>query len=43
MVKEIYCNRKSLAVAPNGHTCPFVTVEEWTRIYRYFYPPEKKL
>ena len=32
MILHVYRNRKSEAVAPNGHTCPFLTVEEWSRI-----------
>jgi hypothetical protein len=32
MLLHIYKNRKSDAVAPNGHTCPFLTLEEWKRI-----------
>lgn len=32
MILHIYKTRKSHAVAPNGHTCPFLTVEEWGRI-----------
>lgn len=35
MVRRIY-HRKSMAVAPNGHTCPFLTLEEWCRIYDWF-------
>lgn len=32
MIMHIYKNRNSLAVAPNGHTCPFITIEEFGRI-----------
>lgn len=32
MIQHIYKNRLGHAVAPNGHTTPFLTVEEWTRI-----------
>lgn len=32
MIRHIYSRRKSSAVAPNGHTCPFLTLEEWSRI-----------
>lgn len=32
MLVHIYKHRKGHAVAPNGHTCPFLSVEEWTRI-----------
>jgi hypothetical protein len=32
MLVHIYKNRRSYAVAPNGNTCPFLTVEEWSKI-----------
>lgn len=32
MLLHIYKNRRGHAVAPNGHTCPFLSVEEWSRI-----------
>lgn len=32
MLVHIFKTRQSYAVAPNGHTCPFITVEEWSRI-----------
>jgi hypothetical protein len=35
MIAHIYKKRPGLAVAPNGHTCPFLSVEEWTRIYEW--------
>lgn len=35
MVLHIYSNRKSKAVAPNGHTCPFITTEEHTRLAKF--------
>ena len=35
MISHIYKKRLGLAVAPNGHTTPFLTTEEWTRIYNW--------
>lgn len=32
MLLHIYTNRRGHAVAPNGSTCPFLSVEEWSRI-----------
>lgn len=32
MLVHIYQHRRGHAVAPNGHTCPFLSVEEWSRI-----------
>jgi hypothetical protein len=32
MIARIYSKRQGHAVAPNGHTCPFMTVEEWSRL-----------
>jgi hypothetical protein len=32
MIAHIFRHRKGHAVAPNGHTTPFLTTEEWVRI-----------
>lgn len=32
MLLHIYKHRRGHAVAPNGHTCPFLSLEEWDRI-----------
>jgi hypothetical protein len=43
MIKHVYKNRKSEAVAPNGNTTPFLTIEEWTRIYKWVIETETKI
>lgn len=35
MLVHIFKNRPSMARAPNNHTCPFLTIEEWDRIAKW--------
>ncbi len=35
MLLHIYRHRPGHAVAPNGHTTPFLSNEEWTRIAKW--------